>query len=96
MVMCWAGSSMHGGICKLLLLGNVPCSGVSGSCNRKKKKAVLERFVVEWSTILYLFTALMNYWICHGTLTEVIKEKLSIPSLLFEDFCLLEISASVK
>lgn len=97
MVVCWAGSSLHVGICKLLLLGNVPCSGVSGSYNRKKKKkAVLERFIVEWSTILYLFTALMNYWISHGTFTEVIKEKLSIPSLLFEDFCLLEISASVK
>lgn len=57
----------------------------------KKKKVVLERFVIEQSEILYFFAALMNYWICHSTFTEVIKEKLSIPSLLFEDFCLLEI-----
>lgn len=31
MVMCCIGSSLHGGVCKLLLLGYVPCSGVSGS-----------------------------------------------------------------
>lgn len=36
------------------------------------------------------FTALMNYWICHGTFIEVIKENLWIPSLLFEDFYLLD------
>lgn len=54
------------------------------------KKAVLERFVIKENEILYFFTALMNYWICHGTFIEVIKENLWIPSLLFEDFYLLD------
>lgn len=58
-----------------------------------EKKAVLEKFVREKSEILYFSTALMNYWLCHGTFIEVIIEKLSLPSLLFEDFYLLDISA---
>lgn len=95
-LLCWLFSAW--GACKLLLLENVPCSGVSGpmGCNDKKnneKQYIRVFFKIEGHKIISLFYHILDYWISHGTFIEVIKDKVSIPSLLCEDFCVLDISA---